>query len=221
MANETLGMSAEVAGYVRTVGVREPDVLARLRVETAPMQWAVMQISPEQGALMAMLIALTGARRVLELGVFTGYSSLAMALALPDDGRITACDQNEEWTGIARRYWRDAGVEHKIDLRLAPALDTLEALLADGRAETYDFAFIDADKANYDAYYEQSLKLVRAGGLIALDNTLQNGKVADPSAQEGNVPIIRALNEKLHADSRIDLGMVPIGDGLTLARKRH
>ncbi len=221
MANETLGMSAEVAGYVRTVGVREPDVLARLRVETAPMQWAVMQISPEQGALMAMLIALTGARRVLELGVFTGYSSLAMALALPDDGRITACDQNEEWTGIARRYWRDAGVEHKIDLRLAPALDTLEALLADGRAETYDFAFIDADKANYDAYYEQSLKLLRAGGLIALDNTLQNGKVADPSAQEGNVPIIRALNEKLHADSRIDLGMVPIGDGLTLARKRH
>jgi len=221
VANETLGMSAEVAGYVRTVGVREPDVLARLRVETAPMQWAVMQISPEQGALMAMLIALTGARRVLELGVFTGYSSLAMALALPDDGRITACDQNEEWTGIARRYWRDAGVEHKIDLRLAPALDTLEALLADGRAETYDFAFIDADKANYDAYYEQSLKLVRAGGLIALDNTLQNGKVADPSAQEGNVPIIRALNEKLHADSRIDLGMVPIGDGLTLARKRH
>ena len=220
MANETLGMSAEVAGYVRTVGVREPDVLARLRAETAPMQWAVMQISPEQGALMAMLVALTGARRILELGVFTGYSSLAMALALPDDGRITACDQNEEWTGIARRYWRDAGVDHKIDLRLAPALDTLEALLADGRAETYDFAFIDADKGNYDAYYEQSLKLVRAGGLIALDNTLQNGKVADPGAQEGNVPIIRALNEKLHADSRIDLGMVPIGDGLTLARKR-
>ena len=139
MANETLGMSAEVAGYVRTVGVREPDVLASLRVETAPMQRAVMQISPEQGALMAMLVALTGARRILELGVFTGYSSLAMALALPDGGRITACDQNEEWTGIARRYWRDAGVDHKIDLRLAPALDTLEALLADGRAETYDW----------------------------------------------------------------------------------
>ncbi len=184
------------------------------------MEWAIMQISPEQGALMAMIVTLTGARRVLELGVFTGYSSLAMALAMPDDGRITACDRDEEWTGIARRYWQDAGVAHKIDLRLGPALDTLEALLAEGRAETYDFAFIDADKGNYDAYYEQSLKLVRPGGLIALDNTLQDGRVADASAQEGNVPVIRALNEKLHADSRIDLSMVPIGDGLTLARKR-
>ena len=169
---------------------------------------------------MALLIHLMGLKRTLEVGVFTGYSSTAVALALPDDGRIVACDVNAEWTAMAGRFWREAGVEHKIDLRIAPALVTLDQLLAEGQAGTFDFAFIDADKENYDGYYERALQLVRAGGLIAVDNVLWHGRVIDPEANDADTRAIRALNEKLHADDRVWLSMVPIGDGVTLACKR-
>jgi caffeoyl-CoA O-methyltransferase len=195
-------------------------VLRRLRDETAALPNARMQIAPEQGQFMALLGRLMGARRCLEVGVFTGYSSLAVALALPDDGRIVACDVSEEWTAVARRHWSAAGVAHKIDLRLAPALDTLEGLLADGEAGTYDFAFLDADKENYLRYYELALELVRPGGLIVADNTLWSGRVADPANDEASTVGLRRFNEQLHRDGRVDLSLVPIGDGLTLARKR-
>jgi caffeoyl-CoA O-methyltransferase len=161
-----------------------------------------------------------GARRCLEVGVFTGYSSLAVALALPDDGRIVACDVSEEWTSVARRYWAEAGVAHKIDLRLAPALETLEALLVEGEAGCFDFAFLDADKENYLRYYEVVLELVRPGGLIVADNTLWSGRVADPANDEASTVALRRFNDFLHRDERVDLSLVPIGDGLTLARKR-
>ena len=220
MSSNTFGLSDAVAHYLHSFGVREPDILTRLRAETAPMKMALMQISPEQGAFLGMLMALTGARRTIEVGVFTGYSTLATALALPEDGRITACDLNEEWTAIARRYWQEAGIADKIDLRLAPALETMDGLLDNGQAGQYDFAFIDADKENYGAYYDRAMELVRPGGLIAVDNVLWEGRVADPEFDEDPVPGIRAFNEKLHADTRVDLSMVPIGDGLTLARKR-
>jgi caffeoyl-CoA O-methyltransferase len=169
---------------------------------------------------MALLVQLTGARRCLEVGVFTGYSSLAVALALPDGGRIVACDVSEEWTTVARRYWSAAGVAHKIDLRLAPALETLEGLLAAGEAGSYDFAFLDADKENYLRYYELALGLVRPGGLIVADNTLWSGRVIDPSNGEAATVALRRFNETVHTDDRIDLSLVPVGDGLTLARKR-
>ncbi len=179
-----------------------------------------MQIAPEQGQFMALLIQLIGATKTLEIGVFTGYSSLCVALALPPTGKIVACDVSEEYTAIARRYWQKAGVTDKIDLRLAPALETLDQLLASGQAETFDFAFIDADKENYDHYYERSLQLVRPGGLIAIDNVLWFGQVADPQVQDNNTLALRALNDKLHHDERVTLSLVPIGDGLTLALKR-
>jgi predicted O-methyltransferase YrrM len=169
---------------------------------------------------MALLVRLTGARRCLEVGVFTGYSSLVTALALPDDGRIVACDISEEWTGIARRHWQQAGVAHRIDLRLAPAADTLDALLAAGNEGSYDFAFIDADKGGYLGYYERALRLLRPGGLLLVDNTLWSGRVADPAATDADTVALRRFNEQLHRDERIDLSLVPIGDGLTLARKR-
>jgi caffeoyl-CoA O-methyltransferase len=179
-----------------------------------------MQIAPEQGQLMAFLVTLTGARRALEVGVFTGYSSLAVALAMPPEGRLVACDVSESWTAVARRYWEEAGVAEKISLRLGPATDTLEALLKDGQAGSFDFAFIDADKENYGRYYDLALELVRPGGLIAIDNVLWGGAVADPAEQDADTQAIRALNARLHHDARIDLTMLPIGDGLTLARKR-
>jgi caffeoyl-CoA O-methyltransferase len=169
---------------------------------------------------MALLAKLVGAQRCIEVGVFTGYSSLAVALALPEDGRIVACDVSEKWTAIARRFWRDAGVEHKIELKLQPAVRTLEQLLAAGEAGRYDFAFVDADKPAYDTYYELLLKLLRPGGLMALDNTLWSGAVANPNEREPNTVALRALNDKLHRDERIDLSLLPVGDGLTLARKR-
>ena len=194
--------------------------MRRLREETASMEQANMQIGPEQGQFMALLVEFIGARSVLEVGTFTGYSALAMAAALPENGALVACDVSEEWTAIGRRYWEEAGVAHKIELRLAPALETLDALLAEGRAGTFDFAFIDADKEGYDAYYERALELVRLGGLIALDNTLWEGKVVDPAATDVDTEAIRAINKKLAADERVTLSMVPIGDGLTLARKR-
>ena len=220
MSSSTIQLSPPLADYLRSVAVREPPVLARLREETLSITLSQMQICPEQGALMGLLMGLIGARRTLEVGVYTGYSSLAVALALPDDGRVTACDVNKAWTDVARRYWDEAGVAGKIDLRLAPAITTLDALLAEGRAETYDFAFLDADKVNYDGYYERALKLVRPGGLIGIDNVLWHGKVIDQANRDADTEAIRALNSKIHGDARVTVSMVPIGDGLTLAQRR-
>jgi predicted O-methyltransferase YrrM len=220
VTDRRLQVTDEIHRYLVEHSVREPDVLARLRAATASLPQAQMQIGPEQGQLMALLARLVGAKRCIEIGVFTGYSSLAVALALPEDGRILACDVSEEWTAIARRFWREAGVEHKIELKLQPAVRTLEQLLAAGEAGRYDFAFVDADKPAYDTYYELLLKLLRPGGLMALDNTLWSGAVLDPNEREPNTVALRALNDKLHRDERIDLSLLPVGDGLTLARKR-
>ena len=220
MPNKFLSLTDRTYEYILSVSLRETDVLRRLREETARLPMAQMQISPEQGQFMALLIKLIGATRALEVGVFTGYSSLWTALALPPHGRIVACDISEEWTTIARRYWSEAGVEDKITLRLAPALETLDQLLSDGLAGSFDFAFIDADKTNYADYYERALKLVRAGGLIAIDNVLWSGRVADQSDQDKDTVAIREFNEKLYHDERITLSLIPIADGLTLALKR-
>lgn len=213
MSSRTINLTDEIVDYVRAVGVREHPVLARLRDETAPMEMAQMQIGPDQGAFMALLVRLTGARQVLEIGTFTGYSSTAMALALPEDGRMVCCDVSEEWTAMARRAWADAGVEDRMELRIAPATETLAALDDD----SFDFAFIDADKTSYDAYYEGCLRVVRPGGLILIDNTLQGGRVADPSADDDNVRAIRALNDKISGDGRVDAVLLPLADGLTMA----
>jgi caffeoyl-CoA O-methyltransferase len=220
MTNRSISLTDSLYEYLLSVSLREPDLLRRLREETAALPNARMQIAPEQGQFMALMVQLTGARHCLEVGVFTGYSSLAVALALPDGGRIVACDVSEEWTTVARRYWSAAGVAHKIDLRLAPALETLEGLLAAGEAGSYDFAFLDADKENYLRYYELALELVRPGGLIVADNTLWSGRVIDLSNDEAATVALRRFNETLHTDDRIDLSLVPVGDGLTLARKR-
>lgn len=220
MARRSINLTDSLHEYLVASSVREPEILARLRAETAPMEMAGMQISPEQGQFMRLLVELIGAKRVVEVGTFTGYSSLAVALSLPADGRIVACDVNREWTDIARRYWAEARVAGKIDLRLAPARDTLDAMIAAGEQGRYDFAFIDADKKNYDAYYERCLQLVRTGGLIAIDNVLWNGKVIDPSANDEDTAAIRALNAKVAKDERVTVSLLPIGDGLTLARKR-
>jgi predicted O-methyltransferase YrrM len=220
MSTRTLNLTEPIYEYLLGHGVRESAALAALREETRRLPEARMQIAPEQRAFMAMLVRLMGARRLLEVGTFTGYSALAMAEALPDDGRITACDVSAEWTALAVAAWRRAGVAHRIDLRLAPARDTLDALLAEGAAGSYDFMFIDADKAGYDAYFERGLQLVRPGGLIALDNVLWGGSVVDGQRQDEDTRAIRALNEKLRSDARIDLVMLPLGDGLTLARRR-
>ena len=205
--------------YLLSISLREPDVLRRLREETAAHPRAQMQIPPDQGQLLQLLIELTGARKTLEIGVFTGYSSLAVALALPADGRIVACDVSEEFTTMARRYWREAGVEHKIELHLAPALETIQTLAP--QAGTFDFAFIDADKSNYNAYYEAALQLVRTGGLIAIDNVFQMGRALEPeAASDPDVAALRALNAKIHADARVTIATLPLADGRTLARKR-
>jgi caffeoyl-CoA O-methyltransferase len=219
MSNKTLGLSDSVYNYLLSNSLREPEILWKLRHETANHPMRQMQIAPEQGQFMALLVKLMGAQKALEIGVFTGYSALCVALALPQDGKIIACDVDQDYTAIARRYWEMAGVAHKIDLRIAPALITLDQLLADNQAGTFDFAFIDADKSNYDAYYERSLQLIRPGGLIAIDNVLWSGAVADPQVQDNRTTAIRALNQKLHQDQRIILSMVPIADGLTLAIK--
>ena len=213
-------MDERLYGYLQDVSLREPDILARLRAETATMPGARMQISPDQGQFMQLLVRLMGARRCLEIGVFTGYSSLAVALALPADGRLPACDRSAEWTAIARRYWAEAGVAAKIELHLAPAIATLDALLREGRGGTYDFAFIDADKENYANYFERTLALLRPGGLIAVDNTLWSGAVADPAKTDKDTVAIRAFNRQALADQRVFLSLVPIADGLTLALKR-
>ncbi len=219
MSTKTFTLSDRLYDYLLSVSSREPDVLAQLRAETARHPMAGMQISPEQGQFMALLVQLIRATKTLEIGVFTGYSTLSVALALPADGKVVACDLSQEWTAIARRYWHQAGVDDKINLRLAPALETLDQLLSEGQTNSFDFAFIDADKTNYDHYYEQALQLVRPGGLIAIDNVLWSGQVADPQVQDKSTTALRALNQKLHHDKRIALSLVPIGDGLTLALK--
>ena len=220
MSNRTLNLTETLYDYLLSVSLRESEALQQLRQETASHVMSQMQIAPEQGQFMALLLRLMGAKKVLEIGVFTGYSSLCMASALPDDGQLVACDVSEDYTAIARRYWQLAGVDHKIDLRIAPALDTLDALLADGQANTFDFVFIDADKSNYPNYYERSLQLIRPGGVIALDNVLWSGRVADPSETQKRTERIRALNQSLHSDDRIEVSLLPIADGLTLALKK-
>ncbi len=215
-----LFFSEEISDYLLSVSLREAPILQRLRQETESHPAARFQISPEQGQFMAMLIQLLGARRTIEVGVFTGYSSLAVALALPAGGSIVACDINEEFTSVARRYWREAGVDRMIDLRLKPAIETLTELLAQGQRGAFDFVFIDADKTNYEGYYECALELLRPGGLIMVDNVLWSGRVLDPADQTADTVALRAFNTKLHADSRVSLSMIPLGDGVTLALKR-
>jgi predicted O-methyltransferase YrrM len=219
MARRTIPLTDALYDYMLTVSLREPDVLRRLREETARHEMAECQISPEQGQFMALLVKLIGARRTLEIGVFAGYSASWVALALPADGQVIACDVSEEWTAVARRYWEEAGIADKVDLHLAPAVETLGKLVETGQEDSFDFAFIDADKPNYDAYYEYCLKLVRPGGLVALDNTLAQGRVLTDLTSE-YAQAVRALNKKLHADARADISLVPIADGLTLACKR-
>lgn len=220
MSSRRLVVADDVHQYIIDHSVRESDLLARLRAETSKLPMAEMQIGPEQGQFMALLAKLINAKRCIEIGVFTGYSALVVALALPDDGKIVACDVNEEWTSIGRRYWKEAGVDHKIDLRLQPALRTLDSLIAAGESGSYDYSFIDADKPNYDAYYERVLQLLRPGGLILIDNVLWSGRVADPKANDAHTMVFKNLNAKLHKDERIDVSLLGIGDGVTLARKR-
>ena len=218
MTFQTLG-SKHLSDYLHSVSLREPEILTQLRRETAQHPMGKMQIAAEQGQFMALLVQLIGAKKTLDVGVFTGYSSLVVALALPPDGKVVACERSEEYGAIARRWWQQAGVADKIDLHIAPAQETLARLLTTGQTNTFDFVFIDADKSNYDNYYEQALQLVRPGGLIAIDNVLWSGRVADPQVQDNRTKKIRAFNQKLHQDPRISLSLVPIGDGLTLARK--
>jgi predicted O-methyltransferase YrrM len=220
MSNRTIVMNDSLYDYLLAASLRELPVLKRLREETAKHPRATMQISPEQGQFMQLLVKLLGARRCIEVGVFTGYSSLCVALALPPEGRLLACDVSEEFTAVARRYWKEAGVESKIELRLAPALETLDARLKAGEAGTYDLAFIDADKANYAGYYERILTLLRPGGLVLVDNVLWSGAVIDKKDKSEDTVAIRRFNEALHKDERVDVSMLPVGDGLTLARKR-
>ena len=220
MSNRMTPLDDALYDYLSSVALREPGVLHRLREETAKMPQHNMQIGPEQGQFMALLIELTGARKCLEVGTFTGYSALAVALALPDDGRLIACDISEEFTARAKPFWEEAGVAGKIELRIGPALDTLDALIEGGESGTFDFAFIDADKVNYLGYFQRALDLARPGGLICVDNVLWNGAVADPSRNDEDTEAIRAFNAALTNDPRISLSMLPIGDGLTLARKR-
>lgn len=197
----------------------EPEVLTALRTETARLPGAGMQISPEQGAFMRFLVSVLGAKKCLEVGVFTGYSSLSVALTLPEDGRVVACDVNPDWTALAKRYFERAGLSHKFDLRLGPGVTTLESLVRAGESESFDFAFIDADKENYPTYYELCLTLVRKNGVVAIDNALWDGKVADPNVSDGSTRAIRELNARVRSDRRVRASLVPVGDGLLLAQK--
>ena len=220
MSNRTIDLTDDLYDYLLQVSLREPPLLACLREATKAVPFAAMQISPEQGQFMRLLVELIGARRTLEVGTYTGYSALSVALSLPPDGQVVACDISDEYTAVGRPYWAEAGVAEKIDLRLGPAAETLDALIAEGGAGRFDFAFIDADKTNYLKYYEQALVLVRQGGLIAIDNVLWNGAVVDLADESDDTLAIRALNAKLADDARVSLSLVPIGDGLTLACKR-
>jgi len=220
MSRRSTPLTDELYDYLLDVSLREPEILRRLREETAALPEAGMQISPEQGQLMALLVELMDARAILEVGTFTGYSALVMALALPIDGRLVACDVSEEWTATARRYWEEAGVAERIDLRIAPAAETLGALLEEGRAGRFDLVFLDADKGGLAGYYEQALRLVRPGGVVAVDNTLWHGRVVDAEDRDDSTEAIRAFNRTIREDRRVSLSLVPIGDGLTLARRR-
>ncbi len=220
MSNTTLNLNDQLYEYLLSVSLRESEVLQALREETANLPEHNMQISPEQGQFMRLLVQLIGATKGIEVGVFTGYSALSMAMGLPEDGQLIALDISEEWTDVGRRYWEMAGVAHKIDLRIAPALESLQNLVAEGKEGAFDFAFIDADKENYHNYYEYCLQLLRPNGLIAIDNVLWSGRVADPDNSEAETLAIRALNEKLHNDDRIDLSLLPLSDGVTLIRKK-
>jgi predicted O-methyltransferase YrrM len=220
MSNVSLGLPPDLHSYLVRHGVREPDILRRLREETASLPQHGMQIAPEQGAFMALLVQLSGARRAIELGTFTGYSSLAVALAMPPDGTIVCCDISDEWTSVARRYWAEAGVADRVDLRLAPALETLDALLASGAAGTFDFAFIDAAKRDYPDYHERIVQLLRTGGLAVYDNVLWDGGVIDKSMTDADTVGVRRINERLATDERVTISMIPVADGLTLALKR-
>jgi predicted O-methyltransferase YrrM len=220
MTNKTIQLTEPLYNYLLSVSLREPPLLRRLREETSKLPMAIMQIAPEQGQFMAFLVQLTGARKALEIGVFTGYSALWVAAAMGGEGRLIACDVSEEWTAIAQRYWNEAGIGHKIDLRLRPALDTLDALIQAGEAGSFDFAFIDADKENYLGYYERALTLLCPGGLMAVDNVLWSGHVADPHAGDSATMALKQFNQRLATDERISLSMLPIADGLTLAIKR-
>jgi len=220
MSAYMLTYSEELAAYLRNTGQRDTDVLKALREETAKLPMGLMQISQEQGAFMANLMRMINARKTIEVGTFTGYSALVVASALPEDGRVIACDVSDEWTRLGRKYWEQAGVAGKIDLILRPATETMDDLIERGEAGTFDFAFIDADKSNYDNYYERALVLLRQGGVVAIDNVLWSGAVVDDGRQDDDTRAIRALNQKIHDDERVDVNMLPIGDGLTLAVKR-
>lgn len=221
MAFQTAQLNEALYNYMLSVSSRETAVMKQLRETTARMfpNQAEMQISPEQGQFMALLVELIGAKKTLELGVFTGYSALRVASVLPANGKLVACDVSKEWTDVAQSFWQQAGVADKIDLRIGPALTTLDQLMANGETNTFDFSFIDADKVNYPAYYEKVLQLTRPGGLIAIDNVFQDGRVADPQNKARNTEVIRGLNKLLHQDERVNISMVPISDGLTLVRK--
>lgn len=220
MTGKYLPLDDRLYEYLLSVSLRESPALQALRVESDRLEYARMRTASDQAQFMALLVRLTGARRLLEIGTFTGYGTLALAEALPEDGRIVACDVSEEWTAIGRRYWRQAGVEQLIDLRIAPALDTLDALIDEGQQGSFDFAFIDADKVNIANYYERCLTLVRGGGLVAIDNVLWGGSVIDPDQRDADTAAIRAFNERIRDDVRVDLSLVSIGDGLTLARSK-
>jgi predicted O-methyltransferase YrrM len=220
MSRSQIGLPDDVYAYLLRVGVDEPPLLARLRAETARHPRAQMQIAPEQGALLALLVELIDARRCLEIGTFTGYSSLAVALAMAPDGRLVCCDVSDEYTSVARRYWAEAGVAERVDLRLGPAVDSLDRLLAEGAAGTFDLAFIDADKGGYPAYWERCLELVRLGGVIAIDNVLWSGRVADPGDTSDDTRAMRRLNELVAADDRVRHVMLPVADGMTIAVRR-
>jgi predicted O-methyltransferase YrrM len=221
VANRSISLTDPLYEYLLDVSLREHPAMAALRAETYRMAERELQMSPDEAQLLGFLAKISGAKRALEIGVFTGFSALAVALALPEDGYLLACDVSHEWTAVGKPHWQAAGVAHKIDLRIGPALETLQQVASDpAQHSSFDFAFIDADKPNYDAYYELCLKLVRPGGLIGLDNTLWSGAVADPSKQDEQTNMFRTLNRKLHQDTRVDLTLIPVGDGLTMARKR-
>ena len=220
MSSSTIGLNNELRKYMLDVSFRDDEILRQLREETLTLKEAQMQISPEQGAFLSILTKILNAKKTLDIGVFTGYSSLVVARELPDDGSVVACDTSIEWTSIAKKYWKLAGVDNKVGLHLAPARETLEKLIEDGQASTYDFSFIDADKINYQSYYEYSLTLVKPGGIIAVDNVLWSGQVIDEYDSEPATRAIRSFNEKLYQDDRVSISMVPIGDGLTLAYKK-
>jgi len=220
MSSKSIGLSDELHEYLLSVSLRESDAMRRLREATADHPKSEMQIAPEQAQFFQFLVRLIGARRALEIGVFTGYSAMAVAEALPSTGEIVACDVSEEYTTVAREHWNEAGIADRIDLRIAPAAETLQAMIDEGQSGTFDFAFVDADKEQYDTYYERSLQLLRPGGVVALDNVFRDGRVTDSDTEEESVRAIQRLNEKLHDDERVDLTMLPLADGVTLAMKR-